>query len=61
MSDLTDGPPVREVLAALLRLNDAGRGGDALWIDRPMGPGEDATLYAGQNEDDEPVASLPVN
>lgn len=52
---------VTELHATTAALIDAGRGDQELWIDLPPSPGDDATLYAGPDEDDPEVASFAVN
>ncbi len=47
--------------ATLTTMITEGKGDQELWIDPPPSPGDDATLYAGTDEDDPELASLPVN
>ena len=52
---------VTELHATLATMIAEGKGDQELWIDPPPSPGDDATLYAGENEDDPEVAAFPVN
>ena len=52
---------VRELHATLGAMIDTDRGDQELWIDPPPSPGDDATLYAGTDEDEPEIVSLPVN
>jgi hypothetical protein len=59
MGDLNSGPTVRELLGVLQRLLTLGKGEVHLWVDPPLYRDDTATLYAG--EDDDEIASFPVN
>ena len=46
---------VTELHATLTAMIVAGKGGQELWIDPPPSAGDDATLYAGDDEDEPEV------
>ena len=52
---------VAELHAILTEMIKQGNDGVELWIDPPPFPGDDATLYAGEDETAPEVASFPVN
>ena len=52
---------VADLYATLGEMIKQGKDGQELWIEPPMSPGDDATLYAGEDENEPEVASLPVN
>jgi hypothetical protein len=52
---------VAELHATLTKMITEGKDEQESWIDPPPFAGADATLYAGEDENEPEVASLPVN
>ena len=55
------GTTVDFLAEKLNRMIKEGRGGDVLFVDAPNMPGDPATLYAGEDENEPELCELDVN